>query len=127
MPFQKTGPHRLQPMPSQNVESTSPMVYLSRCAYSLLSRPKNLNSLSQGSDFVTVYVRHLDSPLIKGVDLKNDHGRLPEEIKFVKFSSITWTPDSKGFFYQVCFSMFRPFPAVLKLPSDTRTPPTLSK
>jgi prolyl oligopeptidase len=53
-----------------------------------------------GSDFVTVYVRHLDSPLIKGVDLKNDHGRLPEEIKFVKFSSITWTPDSKGFFYQ---------------------------
>ena len=86
-----------------------------------------LPTLSQGSDFVTVYIRHLDSPLIKGVDLKNDHGRLPEEIKFVKFSSITWTPDSKGFFYQVCLSMFRPLPAALKLSSATRIPPTLSK
>jgi hypothetical protein len=84
-------------------------------------------SLSQGSDFVAVYIRHLDSPLIKGVDLKNDDGRLPEEIKFVKFSSIIWTPDSKGFFYQVCLSMFRLIPAVIELPSATRTPPTLSK
>ncbi|KDR74502.1 hypothetical protein GALMADRAFT_70906 [Galerina marginata CBS 339.88] len=53
-----------------------------------------------GSDFVTIYVRLTDSPLTKDVDAKNDKGRLPEEIKFVKFSSIGWTPDSKGFFYQ---------------------------
>ncbi|KAF8898147.1 prolyl oligopeptidase [Gymnopilus junonius] len=53
-----------------------------------------------GSDFVTIYIRPTDSPLTKDVDVKNDSGRLPEEIKFVKFSSIAWTPDSKGFFYQ---------------------------
>jgi len=61
-----------------------------------------------------VYVRHLDCPLTKDVDLKNDPGRLPEEIKFVKFSSIVWTPDSKGFFYQVYLSMTWPLLALLK-------------
>ena len=123
------GPHLWQPTLSQNVESTSPMVYLFRCACFIPSQAASLHffSLSQGSDFVTVYVRHLDSPLTKGVDLKNDSGRLPEEIKFVKFSSVVWTPDSKGFFYQVCLSVFRLLPVVLKLPSATRTPPTLSK
>lgn len=30
----------------------------------------------------------------------HDDSRLPDEIRFVKFSSITWTHDSKGFFYQ---------------------------
>lgn len=30
-----------------------------------------------------------------------DDGRLPEEIRFAKFSTITWTHDNKGFFYQV--------------------------
>ncbi|KAJ3506736.1 hypothetical protein NLJ89_g6702 [Agrocybe chaxingu] len=53
-----------------------------------------------GSDCMTIYVRPSDSPLTKEVDMKNDTGRFPEEIKFVKFSSITWTPGSKGFFYQ---------------------------
>lgn len=33
--------------------------------------------------------------------MSHDDGRLPEEIRYVKFSSITWTHDSKGFFYQV--------------------------
>ncbi|CAA7259570.1 unnamed protein product [Cyclocybe aegerita] len=54
----------------------------------------------QGSDCMTIYVRPSDSPLNKEVDMKNDTGRFPEEIKFVKFSSITWTPGSEGFFYQ---------------------------
>ncbi|KAJ3496917.1 hypothetical protein NLJ89_g10419 [Agrocybe chaxingu] len=53
-----------------------------------------------GSDCMTIYVRSSDSPLTKEVDMTNDIGRFPEEIKFVKFSSITWTPGSKGFFYQ---------------------------
>lgn len=53
-----------------------------------------------GSDFSTVYVRPTDSPLASKLVNGHDTGRLPEEIHFVKFSSITWTPDSKGFFYQ---------------------------
>ncbi|KAF8966430.1 prolyl oligopeptidase [Flammula alnicola] len=53
-----------------------------------------------GSDFISIFVRKTDSPFTEEVDPKNDRGRLPEEIKFVKFSAIAWTPDSKGFFYQ---------------------------
>lgn len=33
--------------------------------------------------------------------MSHDDGRLPDEVRFVKFSSVTWTHDSKGFFYQV--------------------------
>lgn len=46
-------------------------------------------------------------PLTEDVDMDDDQGRLPEEIKYVKFSAICWTPDSKGFFYQVR-NMVRP-------------------
>ncbi|KAF8576207.1 hypothetical protein K439DRAFT_1649348 [Ramaria rubella] len=54
-----------------------------------------------GSDFATVYVRPTSKPLIKAADDPlNDPGRLPDRIRFVKFSSITWTHDDKGFFYQ---------------------------
>ncbi|KAG2014056.1 prolyl oligopeptidase [Coprinopsis cinerea AmutBmut pab1-1] len=53
-----------------------------------------------GSDFTTVYVRRTDSPLASKEQAANDNGRLPEVLKFVKFSSLKWTPDSKGFFYQ---------------------------
>ncbi|TFK43090.1 prolyl oligopeptidase [Crucibulum laeve] len=53
-----------------------------------------------GSDFSTIYVRPTDSPLSSTSNVNNDAGRLPEEIQFVKFSTITWTHDSKGFFYQ---------------------------
>nr|QGP74449.1 prolyl oligopeptidase [Lepiota venenata]QKM76209.1 prolyl oligopeptidase [Lepiota venenata] len=49
-----------------------------------------------GSDEFTIYVRPTDAPL----NQKEDTGRLPDEIKFVKFSTLSWTPDSKGFFYQ---------------------------
>ncbi|KXN84219.1 Prolyl endopeptidase [Leucoagaricus sp. SymC.cos] len=49
-----------------------------------------------GSDESTLYVRPTDAPLNK----RDDTGRLSDEIKRVKFSTISWTPDSKGFFYQ---------------------------
>ncbi|KZP21737.1 hypothetical protein FIBSPDRAFT_740187 [Athelia psychrophila] len=55
-----------------------------------------------GSDFCTIYVRRTDSPLaeVNGVRPEHHDSRLPEEIRFVKFSTIVWTHDSKGFFYQ---------------------------
>ncbi|OBZ71845.1 Prolyl endopeptidase [Grifola frondosa] len=55
-----------------------------------------------GSDFFTVYVRPTSAPLasVDGAPTSHDDHRLSEEIRFVKFSGITWTHDSKGFFYQ---------------------------
>ncbi|KZT12672.1 uncharacterized protein LAESUDRAFT_718954 [Laetiporus sulphureus 93-53] len=57
-----------------------------------------------GSDFFTVYIRPTSAPFASrdNTDTRPSHddGRLPEEIRFVKFSAITWTADSKGFFYQ---------------------------
>ncbi|KAN0088402.1 Prolyl oligopeptidase, N-terminal beta-propeller domain containing protein, partial [Tylopilus felleus] len=55
-----------------------------------------------GSDFCTVYVRETSKPLVTVDGKRADHheSRLSDEIRFVKFSSITWTHDSKGFFYQ---------------------------
>ncbi|KAL5527147.1 hypothetical protein ACEPAG_5938 [Sanghuangporus baumii] len=55
-----------------------------------------------GSDFCTIYVRRTDSPFVdkKQRELSSDPGRFSDEIRFVKFSSIVWTKDSKGFFYQ---------------------------
>jgi hypothetical protein len=63
----------------------------------LLRGPCNVTFFLQGSDFTNVYIRSTDHPL---VDAENDL-RLPDELRFVKFSSIAWTQDSKGFFYQV--------------------------
>ncbi|KAG9091317.1 hypothetical protein FS749_016631 [Ceratobasidium sp. UAMH 11750] len=56
-----------------------------------------------GSDFSTIYVRKTSvpfpSPEHKEIQ-EGGAGRMDDEIKFVKFSGIVWTPDSKGFFYQ---------------------------
>ena len=56
----------------------------------------------QGSDRTNIYIRSTDDPL---VDAENDK-HLPDELRFVKYSSIVWTHDSKGFFYQVRFNLF---------------------
>jgi len=58
----------------------------------------------QGSDFSTIYVRSTDSPFRIGEDGKAPdfrEGQFQDELRFVKFSGISWTPDSKGFFYGV--------------------------
>ena len=48
----------------------------------------------------TVYIRTTRIPF-DTAGLTHDHDRLPDELQFVKYSSMTWTHDSKGFFYQV--------------------------
>ncbi|KAF7799102.1 hypothetical protein EIP86_010332 [Pleurotus ostreatoroseus] len=55
-----------------------------------------------GSDFYTIYIRRSSEPLASNgnAQVSHDDKRLPDEIRFVKFSSISWTHDSKGFFYQ---------------------------
>ncbi|KAI5122174.1 hypothetical protein M0805_007071 [Coniferiporia weirii] len=55
-----------------------------------------------GSDFCTIFIRRTASPFVdkKQREAISDPGRFDEELRFVKFSSITWTKDSKGFFYQ---------------------------
>jgi len=51
---------------------------------------------------MTVFVRPTSSPLARKEQATHDPERLPEELNYVKFSSLTWSPDNKGFFYQVC-------------------------
>ncbi|TFK74350.1 hypothetical protein BDN72DRAFT_759937 [Pluteus cervinus] len=55
-----------------------------------------------GSDFFTIYVRSTESPLraSPGQTVSHHDNRYSEEIEHVKFSSVTWSRDSKGFFYQ---------------------------
>src|SRR5712672_3436370 len=62
----------------------------------------NAISFLQGSDFTSIYIRSTEQPL---VDAEND-SRLADELRFVKYSSIAWTHDNKGFFYQVRFLPF---------------------
>ncbi|KAI6114866.1 prolyl oligopeptidase [Pisolithus croceorrhizus] len=71
-------------------------------ATSSFSRSGEYYAYGISLDFCTIYVRHTRDPLASTDGQREDHHakRLPEEIRFVKFSAITWTHDSKGFFYQ---------------------------
>ena len=66
-------------------------------------RRRDADAASQGSDFFTIYVRPTAAPLapVDGARPSHDDERLPDEIRYVKFSGISWTHDSEGFFYQV--------------------------
>lgn len=66
-----------------------------------------MTMMLKGSDSVSVYVRPTSAPLVTREQAANDTERFPEVLKFVKFSSLAWTPDSKGFFYQVCACYMR--------------------
>ena len=98
MSFQATALSLLILHPIRVMASGSPM----RCPVlyvALFWAPYNVISFLQGSDFTNIFIRSTDHPLISaGSDL-----RLPDELRFVKFSSIAWTHDGKGFFYQVRF------------------------
>lgn len=101
--FPQMARPRFRCMISLIVESISHTASLSPCVASCRSLIAYNDETSQGSDFWTVYVRPTSCPLAPGNgSVSNDDGRLPDELKFVKFSSISWTKDSQGFFYQVC-------------------------
>ncbi|SCZ88299.1 BZ3500_MvSof-1268-A1-R1_Chr2-1g04318 [Microbotryum saponariae] len=54
-----------------------------------------------GSDWTTCYVRPTSAPHSPNQPVGTDQGRLETDIlRYLKFSSIGWTHDSKGFFYQ---------------------------
>ncbi|KAG6856360.1 hypothetical protein H0H87_005269 [Tephrocybe sp. NHM501043] len=54
-----------------------------------------------GSDFSTIFVRSTDSPLSEASKAAGkEDDRFADVIEHVKFSSIKWSKDSKGFLYQ---------------------------
>lgn len=62
----------------------------------------------KGSDFFTVYIRSTDAPLSQGADgarPSHDDKRLSDQLRFVKFSTVAWTHDNLGFFYQACLCL----------------------
>lgn len=65
-----------------------------------LSRQFAYQISRSGSDWNTIYVRSSDSPHSSSQKVGADEGRLDDALTFVKFSSIGWTKDSLGFFYQ---------------------------
>ncbi|KIM76502.1 hypothetical protein PILCRDRAFT_12740 [Piloderma croceum F 1598] len=56
---------------------------------------------NEGSNFATVYVRPPNFPLSQATRAEGEDDRFPDEVKWTKFSAITWSADSKGFLYQV--------------------------
>lgn len=79
-----------------NVLSSDGSVSLAAASYSRDGKWFAYALSRSGSDFTNLYIRSTENPL---TDAKNDL-RLSDELRFVKFSSIAWTHDSKGFFYQ---------------------------
>ncbi|KAI9511293.1 prolyl oligopeptidase [Russula earlei] len=79
-----------------NVLSSDGSVSLSTSSYSRDGKWFAYALSRSGSDFTNIYIRSTEQPLI---DAQHDL-RLADELRFVKFTSIVWTHDSKGFFYQ---------------------------
>jgi len=57
---------------------------------------------SCGSDVCTIYVRPTSAPFAAkdGVQPSHNDGRLPDELRCVKFTSIVWMDDANGFLYK---------------------------
>nr|E2JFG2.1 RecName: Full=Dual function macrocyclase-peptidase POPB; AltName: Full=Prolyl oligopeptidase B; Short=POP B; AltName: Full=Toxin-processing prolyl oligopeptidase [Amanita bisporigera]ADN19205.1 prolyl oligopeptidase [Amanita bisporigera] len=53
-----------------------------------------------GVDYFTIYVRPTSSSLSQAPEAEGGDGRLSDGVKWCKFTTITWTKDSKGFLYQ---------------------------
>ncbi|KAI0786495.1 prolyl oligopeptidase [Abortiporus biennis] len=100
--FDKGGKETGEIFFDPNLLSSDGTAALSTTAFSKDGKYFAYGISRSGSDFFTVYVRPTSAPLApsEGKSVSHDDGRLPEEIRFVKFSSISWTHDAKGFFYQ---------------------------
>ncbi|THU83553.1 hypothetical protein K435DRAFT_871165 [Dendrothele bispora CBS 962.96] len=52
-----------------------------------------------GSDWMTIYVRETSSPHVPSQERGKDPGRMDDEVRHSRFFIVSWTGDSKGFFY----------------------------
>lgn len=84
-----------------NVLSSDGTVALTATSFSESGRLFAYGISKSGSDWFKVYFRSTDSPLREGGEHQDGgNGRLPDVLEHVKFSSIAWTHDDSGIFYQ---------------------------
>ncbi|KAF8622425.1 hypothetical protein AX15_007009 [Amanita polypyramis BW_CC] len=83
-----------------NVLSTDSSTIMTLCRFSPNGEYFAYAASHLGGDYSTIYVRPTSSPLTRASVAKGKDGRFEDEVKFFKFSVITWTRDSKGFIYQ---------------------------
>jgi len=73
-----------------NLLSTDGTAALSSTAFSKSGRYYAYGLSQRGSDWYTIYVRETSSPHEPAQAKGEDKGRLPDVVKHVKFSGITW-------------------------------------
>ncbi|WFD29355.1 prolyl oligopeptidase [Malassezia sp. CBS 17886] len=86
-----------------NLLSPDGTVALTLTAFSPSGKLLAYGLSKSGSDWFKIFVRSVDKPLAQGVDGDMPEGgtdRLPDVLDHVKFSSVAWTHDETGFFYQ---------------------------
>lgn len=93
-----------------NVLSDDGTVALTTLAFSHSGAYLAYGLSKSGSDWFNVYVRPTSAPLVSA----EHDGRLDDILEHVKFSSIAWTHDDAGFFYQR-------YPAVAHADKGTET------
>lgn len=90
---------------NQNLLSKDGTVALSSMAFSRSGNILAYGVSKSGSDWVTIYFRSTDKAFVEAPSDPEEAAaagpdRLPDELTNVKFSSIAWTHDDKGVFYQ---------------------------
>nr|QKM76213.1 prolyl oligopeptidase [Lepiota venenata] len=83
-----------------NVLSTDGSAVVAVCRFSPCGKYFAYAISHLGGDFSTIYIRPTSAPLSQATTIEDDKGRFQDEVKRFKFSSVTWTKDSKGFLYQ---------------------------
>lgn len=79
---------------ADQVFSADGTVALTLLAFSHTGKYLAYGLSASGSDWFTVYVRSTDTPVASGDD------RMADVLENVKFSTVSWTHDDAGFFYQ---------------------------
>lgn len=83
-----------------NVLSSDGTVALTLTSFSRTGKYIAYGLSVSGSDWIKLYVRSTDMPLVQNDGTEGGAGRLPDVLENVKFSSAEWTHDDQGFFYQ---------------------------